>query len=214
MRRRLDNLVDRGCWISHDRIYAFISADNGITEIGYHGMQPVSRNSRVLVRESGVLSFSVGNGADDRLLQTRELNWQPSRIDAETTVTGGSCSLTVEASGRRLVIRCQVSHVKEQTISIRLAKEALFTDVHGERAWSEWRSEKDSLLAGFRDRIMLQSWMNRTGPYAGDFLIPEPARRKIFSTPKRSGLATRDDLREEFRTTDLQLYDAQVFLRF
>jgi len=214
MKRRLDTLVDRGCWISHDRIYAFISADHGITEIGYHGMQPVSRNSRVLVRESGVLSLSVRNGTDEQKLQTCDLNWQPSRVEAETAITGGPCSLIVETSGRRLVIRCQVSSAYEHTICLRLAKDALFTAVHGERTWSECRLENVSLRASFRDRIMLQSWMNRTGPYAGDFLIPEPTRRKIFSTSKRSGLATRDDLRDEFRTTDLPLYDALTFLRF
>ena len=65
MKRRLDSLVDRGCWISHDRMYAFISADHGITEIGYHGIQPVSRNSRVLVEESGVLCFSARGGAGE-----------------------------------------------------------------------------------------------------------------------------------------------------
>jgi hypothetical protein len=214
MKRRLDTLADRGCWISHDRIYAFISADHGITEIGYHGMQPVSRNSRVLVRESGVLSFSVRNGAGEQKLQTCELNWQPSSIEAETAMTCGRCSLTVEASGRRLVIRSRLSPAHEHTICLGLAKDAFFTAVHGERTWSECRSEGDSLLASFRDRIMLHSWMNRTGPYAGDFLIPEPTRRKIFSTAKRSGHATRDDLREEFRNTDLPLYDAPTFLRF
>ena len=214
MKRQLDSLVDGGCWISHDRVYAFISADHGITEIGYHGLQPVSRNSRVLVRASGVLSLSVRNGAGEQKLQTCELNWHPSRIEAKTTIADGSCLLTAEASARRLVVRSLLSSSHEHTICVRLAKAAFFIAVHGERTWSECRLEGDSLLAGFRDRIMLQSWMNRTGPYAGDFLIPEPTRRKIFSTSQRSGLATRDDLREEFQTTDLPLYDALVSLRF
>jgi hypothetical protein len=57
---------------------------------------------------------------------------------------------------------------------------------------------------------MLQEWLDRTGPYAGDFLIPEPIRKKIFRTSLRSGLATRADLRPEFQSQDFPLYDAET----
>jgi hypothetical protein len=214
MKRRLDTLVDKGCWISHDRIYAFISADHGITEIGYHGTQPVSRNSRILVNEPGVLTFSVRSEIEGQKLQTSEIDWQASNIEAETQLTNGGCRLTIEARGQRLVIRCAVLSADGQTVCIKLAKDAFFKTVHGERTWSPLLQQGNSLVTQFRDRIMLQSWMNRTGPYAGDFLIPEPIRRKIFVTSKRSGLATRQDLREEFRINDIPLYDARVSIRF
>jgi hypothetical protein len=214
MKRRLDSLVDKGCWISHDRIYAFVSAEHGITEVGYHGLQPVSKNSRILVRESGVLSFSVRIGDKEHVLQTSDVDWQPTRIESETVLPDGTCSLVIAASGRTLVVRCSSSAERSITLCVRLAKQSPFTAVHGERTWSPFRSEGGTVVTSFRDRVMLQKWFHQTGPYSGDFLIPESVRKKIFSTSKRSGLATRDDLRPEFRDTDLALYDAEEVIAF
>ncbi|MCX6135112.1 MAG: hypothetical protein NTU47_14970 [Ignavibacteriales bacterium] len=214
MKRRLSSLVDKGCWISHDRIYAFVSAEHGITEVGYHGLQPVSKNSRILVHESGVLSFSVRVDNKEHMLQTNDVDWQPTRIESDTLLPGGVCSLAIAASGRGLVVRCTSSSALTQTLCVRMAKESPFTAVHGERTWSPFRAEGGNVVTRFRDQIMLQKWIRRTGPYAGDFLIPEPVRKKIFSTPKRSGLAVRDDLRPEFQDTDLALYDAECVITF
>ena len=56
----LDEHPDGGCWISDDRVNAFISArSGGVGEVGFHGLQPVSRNSRLLVSPGGVLAVSV-----------------------------------------------------------------------------------------------------------------------------------------------------------
>ncbi|MEX2117414.1 MAG: hypothetical protein WEB37_11050 [Bacteroidota bacterium] len=214
MKRRLGSLVDKGCWISHDRIYAFVSAEHGITEVGYHGLQPPSKNSRVLVQDSGVLTFSVRIGSDEYPLQTNDVEWQPTRIESETVLENGVCSLAIVGAGRTLAVQCSSSAMKPLTLCVRLAKQSTFDAVHGERAWSPFRSWLGVLAAGFRDRITLQKWLQRTGPYAGDFLIPEPTRKKIFSTAKRSGLATRQDLRPEFREADLALYDAEAFIAF
>ena len=214
MKRRLDSLVDKGCWISHDRIYAFVSAEHGITEVGYHGLQPVSKNSRILVHASGVLSFSVRVDNKEYMLQTSDVDWQPTRIESGTLLPDGVCSLIMAASGRALVVRCTSSAKLTQALCVRLAKESPFTAVHGERTWSPFRAEGGKVVARFRDQIMLQKWIRQTGPYAGDFLIPEPVRKKIFSTPKRSGLAVRGDLRPEFQDTDFALYDAECVIAF
>jgi hypothetical protein len=213
MKRRLNSLVDKGCWISHDRIYAFVSAENGITEVGYHGLQPVSKNSRIFVRESGVLSFSVQIDNDEYPLQCSDVDWLPTRIESETILPDGVCSLVITASGRALTIRCFSSKVVA-TLCLRLDKQSRFSTVHGERTWSSLWSVGGNVITGFRDRIMLQKWLEQTGPYAGDFLIPEPVRKRIFSTSKRSGLASRDDLRPEFQTTDFAIYDAGAVITF
>ena len=212
MKRRLHSLVDKGCWISHDRMYAFVSAEHGITEVGYHGLQPVSKNSRILVRESGVLAFSVRLGSMEYMLQTDDVDWLPTRVESETVLPDGTCSLVIAVSGRALVVRCSSLTDMTPTLCVRLDKQSTFTAVHGERTWSPLRSAGGKVVTSFRDRIMLQQWLDQTGPYAGDFLIPEPVRKKIFSTSKRSGLATREDLRPEFQNTDLALYDAEGFI--
>ena len=214
MKRRLNSLVDKGCWISHDRMYAFISAEYGITEVGYHGLQPVSKNSRIFVRESGVLTFSVRVGDKEYMLQTNDVDWLPTRVKSETVLPDGICSLVIAASGRSLVVRCSSSTEMGPTLCVRLDKQSTFTAVHGERTWSSLWSVGGKLVTGFRDRIMLQKWIDQTGPYAGDFLIPEPVRNEIFNTSKRSGFASRNDLRPEFQNTDLALYDAGAVIIF
>ena len=214
MKRNLESFADKGCWISHDRIYAFISAEHGITEVGYHGRQPVSRNSRILVLESGVLAFSVRAGNKEIPLQTNVVNWQATQVQSETALPEGMCSLLIIARGRTLSASCSSALTATAHCSVRLAKQSLYSEVHGERTWSPFHLEGSAVVVKFRDRIMLQQWIRRTGPYAGDFMIPETVRHKIFKTVKRSGLATRDDLRPEFRNTDLPLYDAEEWIRF
>ena len=214
MKRKLRSLVDKGCWISYDRIYAFVSAEHGITELGYHGLQPVSKNSRILVHESGVLTFSVRTGDNEFMLQTNEIDWQPTRTESKTVLPGGSYSLSVAATGRSLIVSCSPSVDSASTLCVRLSKHSAFRAVHGERAWTPFRSRADRVITSFRDRIMLQEWLSRTGLYAGDFLIPEPVRKKIFETSKRSGLATREDLRPEYKNADFAIYDAEGFITF
>lgn len=212
MTRSLDSLVDKGCWISHDRIYAFVSSEHGITEIGYHGTQPVSKNSRVLVNESGVLTFSVRIGKNEHRLQMSEVEWHPTRMESTAVLPEGIFSLKIIASGRSLKVRCSWSGSAPATFFLQFSKKSPFTEVHGERTWSPFRTENGMVFSSFRDRIMLGQWLQRTGPYAGDFLIPETIRKKIFNSRKRSGLATRNDLRPEFRNSDVTLYDSECFL--
>lgn len=214
MKQNLKSLTDRGCWISQDRVYAFVSAEHGITEIGYHGLQPVSKNSRIFVRDVGVLTFTVQYDGMRSPLKTEDVDWQPERIESQTTFSNGICSLVIESAGRALLIRFTSRITRQGTVRVHLAKEAQFRLVHGERSWGQFRPDGGMVKTDFRDRIMLQEWIRRTGPYAGDFLIPEPIRRKIFSASKRSGLATPADLRPEFREKDIALYDAAVFVTF
>ena len=214
MKRRLNSLVDKGCWISHDRMYAFVSAEHGITEVGYHGLQPVSKNSRIFVHESGVLTFSVRIDNKEYTLQTSDVDSQPTHIEAKTILPDGICSLVIAAEGRTLVVRCSSSTETSPTLCVRLNEKSSFDAVHGERTWSSLWSVGGRVVTGFRDRITLQKWLDQTGPYAGDFLIPEPVRKKIFNTSKRSGLASRNDLRPEFQNTDFALYDAGAVITF
>jgi hypothetical protein len=213
MRRQLDTLADRGCWISDDRVYAFVSSAGGICEIGYHGRQPVSRNSRILVDEEGAIRLSIRTpDGVERGVRFKDVEWGPSNVRMDVLFDAGPAGLDLRASGRRITIGCTGSHAVAFLLVIHVSKRSRFTDVHGERKW-ESRIRDGRLEFRCSDRIMLQSWLNRSGPYAGDFLIPEPIRRMIFAVRKRSGLATREDLTEEFRSADLPLYDAAVFLR-
>jgi hypothetical protein len=214
MRLSLDRLADRGCWISDDRIYAFVSAAGSIAEVGYHGMQPVSRNSRILVREEGVLQFSFRESdGSEQEIRFNDVTWTPSGVHMPLTHTGGKIVCDISVSGRALCINFAGTVTSAVGLIIRIDKASLFTQVHGERVWQVPVVSGSHAVLECRDRVMMQSWLDRSGPYAGDFLIPEPVRRKIFAGGKRSGLARRDDLREEFRSVDFPLYDAAVFVR-
>jgi len=210
-----EQLTDRGCWISDDRVYAFVSSGkNGIGEIGYHGEQPVSRNSRVFAGKEPVCSFAVdATGQKEHPVLFREFDWCPGGVRVHGEYGWGKALLDVAVSGRILVVACTVSSRKSASLRIRFSKNVWFTQVQGTRTWKKGTAGKGSLTLGFRDRIVLDEWMKKEGPYAGDFLIPEPVRSTIFNRRCRSGYATRDDLLPEYRDAPLPLYDAGVSIR-
>ncbi len=215
MRINPEQLTDRGCWISDDRVYAFVSsAKHGIGEIGYHGEQPVSRNSRVFAGEEPVCTFAaVGADHEEFPILFREFDWCPGSVQVRGEFSGGEAGLDIAVSGRILVVSCTLAVRRFTSLRIRFSKNVWFTQVQGTRTWTEGTAEAGMLTLGFRDRIVLDEWMKREGPYAGDFLIPEPVRRTIFSRRCRSGLAKRDDLLPAYRDFPLPLYDAGVSIR-
>ena len=210
MKLNLENLTDRGCWISDDRVNAFISqAEQGIAEIGYHGTQPVSRNSRMFVGAGkSVLSVCVRKSDGSvHPITFGEVDWSPSSI----SVIDSECWLQIVAHGR--AIQCTVQPTSEAEVEFEFNLRSLNNSVQGIRDWREPVIEESSIDLSCRDRILLNDWLTRTGPYAGDFLIPEPTRRNIFARKVRSGQATVDDLRPEFREVALPIYDAEVLAR-
>jgi hypothetical protein len=207
--------VDHGCWISDDNVYGFISSElHGIGEIGFHGGQPVSRNSRVLAGPAGVCTFWIQNGSRDHgQVLFEDFDWLPGAVRMCGTQNGRRVEITVTASGNRLIVIPAVHGDPAGVFHIRLNGGARYTDVQGERVWTPVACDASEAVLRFRDRIVLRDWMKREGPYAGDFLIPEPLRRRIFVRRCRSGLATPDDLRPEFRDSLLHIYDAEVVIR-
>jgi hypothetical protein len=196
--------ADRGCWISDDRIYAFISwATSSIGEIGYHGAQPVSRNSRLVVREEGVCSFWIRNpDGSEQQLQFGDVDWTPGCVCVQTASGTERLELTIAAAGRRLIVAFAPALSSGRVFVVRFSTKSLFSDVQGVRTWSHGILTGSRIAFTCRDRIILGDWMKRAGPYAGDFLIPEPLRRTIFIGEGRrppAGVCTFEhaDLRRE-----------------
>lgn len=213
----LNSLADRSSWISDDRVNALISdRTHGIEEIGYHGKQPVSRNSRIFrgVEDEGVLSFFVQDAMDSWTpVSFEEIHWYPAGARCVHRLAGGSLLIDIEAHQRSIVISIETHSTAPVRFRIRFNLNALFSDVRGTRTWSSPRKEENNLFLSCRDLILSNEWLRKTGPYAGDFLIPEPMRRKLFTRRCRSGLATLEDVRPELRDVPIPLYDAEVFCR-
>ena len=210
---RLDEHPDRGCWISDDRLNAFISAQcQGISEVGFHGLQPVSRNSRLLVLPEGVLGVSVGTERETTF-RFATAEWSPNCVQTSILDKGKEYRLSVIAERRSLSLIVTGPSDSNAGVTIRFSLRSLFTGVHGERSWSKPLLDHQRLSLKCRDRIMLREWLRRKGPYAGDFLIPESWRRIIFNRRCRSGLATLDDVRPEYQGAEIPLYDAETWLR-
>ena len=209
----LNSLADRSSWISDDRVNALVSArTQGVEEIGYHGKQPVSRNSRIFRSDEGVLSFFVQDAAKSWVpVSFEEIQWYPAGARCAHALEQGPLLLDVEALERSIVIGVDTRSSASVRVRIRFNLNALFSDVRGTRTWSSPRREGESVFFSFRDLILSNEWLRRTGPYAGDFLIPEPMRRKLFARRCRSGLATLEDVRPELRDAPIPLYDAEVF---
>jgi hypothetical protein len=205
-KKKVDHLVDRGCWISDDRVYAFVTA-RGITEAGYHGTQPVSRNSRMLVREDGVILPALRMpGGSEAPVDLREVTWDPGGV-----AHGG---VGLRASGRTLRVSFDRKETGASSALIRIPRGICFSGVHGERSWKPALIDGGRLRLACRDLIMFRPWFERTGAYAGDFLLPEELRRKIFAGNPRSGRGMRADLRPEYRDADFPVYDAAVTISF
>jgi hypothetical protein len=210
MKRTLDSLADRGCWISHDRVNAFISsAESGIAEVGYHGTQPVSKNARLFVG-AGMAAVSMvlrSSDGSDQPISFSEVDWAPSRVAIKDRL----CELEIAAFQRS--IRCTVRPREEVEVRFTFDLRSLTRDVQGTRRWSNPEFLATSVVLSCRDRIVLNEWLKRTGPYAGDFLIPEPMRRIIFDKRVPSGEGSVEDLRPEFKDAAIPLYDASVCAR-
>ena len=103
--------------------------------------------------------------------------------------------------------------IRPLPVHVRFSFASLFTGVHGQRIWKPARLDGGILHISCRDRIVLKDWLKRTGPYAGDFLIPEQWRRRIFRRRVRSGLATYDDVLPEYREAEIDLYNAETWIK-
>ncbi len=212
MNNKPDARVDQGCWISDDRTYAFISSEtSSVGEIGYHGVQPVSRNSRVLAGGEGVLQFRVRDRAGtEHPLHFVDIDWTPGLVVVRGASPIGRCDLSITTAGRRLIIIASPVGAQGVAFVVFFHASSLLMDVHGHRAWSAGDPSDSHAVFRFRDTIILGEWIKRAGPYAGDFLIPEPLRRKIFRRACRSGFATVDDLLPAYVDSPVPVYDAGV----
>jgi hypothetical protein len=214
MLKHLDQLADRSCWISGERINACIGVDaHGIAEIGFHGTQPVSRNSRMLVREHGVLSLAIRNseGEEEEVTFDR-VEWHPHKVSVAMAPWGRRMELDIVAMDRAVLVNV-TGDVQGCQLCATFFPESGNVQVRGERTWFPPSVGAHWLLLQCRDRIRSREWLRQEGPYAGDFLIPEPWRRILFARSIRSGQATAADLRPEYRDADITLYDATTTLR-
>jgi hypothetical protein len=213
MIRDLTSLADRSCWISGDRVNACVGPSaHGLIEFGFHGLQPVSRNSRILFRPEGALSIAFKDRSGQEFpVPFEQVDWEPHRVGATTSVNGQPIGCELLA-GERAVHLFVPGEMAGLEMTVRLHLDSCFTDVRGERTWDPPVVTGSWLSLSCRDRITLGPWMKQTGPYAGDFLIPEHWRRVIFNGPIRSGLATSDDLRPGYRDAEIPLYDARTWL--
>ncbi|MCK5740258.1 hypothetical protein KAH55_13800, partial [bacterium] len=58
----LKQSIDGIRWISDDRISACLDRRSGwITQVDFHGLQPVSRNAKLLAHNDGVFQFFIEN---------------------------------------------------------------------------------------------------------------------------------------------------------
>ncbi len=207
-----EKYADGGCWISDDRVYAFISAAHHcVAEIGFHGPQPVSRNSRVFVGRPHTLRFSARNRSGEfHPVLFEDFDWYAGGVRINGHCEENPVVLEITTCGRSLLLSASARDLQPDALRITFVRNACFREVHGHRTWTPGRKSPGKWETSFHDRILLNEWLNRPGPYAGDFLLPEPLRKKIFARPVRSGLATAGDLRPEFRDAPIPVYDAEV----
>ncbi|HPI74116.1 MAG TPA: hypothetical protein PLZ01_11950, partial [bacterium] len=226
MNQRLSllELADQSLWISDDRISLQIAnACNAVSQIDFHGLQPVSRNAKLLQHSEGVLSFSLqvlsGPEAVNVPFSLQQLEVYPAGIRSSLTLTDWQTDLEMVVCGSYLSIRCLSCSANDEGASppfrFAVTWNALSqtTAVHGQRTWAEPELlGADRLRLHARDQIKLTEWLQRTGDYQGDFLIPEEWRRIIFQRRCVSGTARWEDVRDDYKRSPLKLYDAGTWI--
>jgi len=223
-RKDLTSLLDQSVWISDDRISALASARcGGIEQINFHGMQPVSRNAKLLQNAEGVLKFELEWQAEDKIRKL-VLDWQnltihPFGIEQIHYQNDLIIKLLFTVKQNQLSVTCfgNSTHktVKPNMLKFRVLwnQNSQTKEVHGNRSWCELAQPNlGSILLKATDQIFLWPWLQRKGDYQGDFLIPENWRRMIFKRNCISGTAKKKDIKEEFKKTKLKLYDADTYI--
>ncbi len=216
----LNTSVDRSVWISDDRISASLCAQgNGIGQIDYHGIQPVSRNAKFLASATGVLRFRFflqdsWRGFDFTM---HNLRVYPFGVQSFHRFADASLCLQVCVYRDRLTARCNVRFPtkvsKAAGFEVIWDGRSMATDVHGLRSWSDPEQvNANQLQLHANDRIFLNAWLQRRGDYKGDFLIPEGWRRLIFKRRCISGTARKSDLYPQYRNHSFLLYDADTWI--
>jgi len=214
----LKKLFDKGIWISDSRIAAFISGD-GIKQIDYHGLQPVSRNSRMLMHdESAIKIYYMTKKEEKTLVNWNSVQWYPNKVETAITVDGYSAVVHIGLHNSSLLIWMTVEENFPNNDFIKLEiiiDKYLFTkDIHGARKMLLSDHKNEYIILRINDKILLNSWMKEKGAYRGDFMIPEVWRRMIFKNKKISGFAQYDDLKDEYKHDNIFLNDENTFMVF
>lgn len=225
--RPLANLLryaDGNVWISDDRISAMLSHQSGgVEQIDFHGLQPVSRNARLLHHANAAVRFYI-DVLQDGVCTTLASTWEnievsPAAITQRWSLAPARLELKVVLSRNTLLACCTsqaaAASVGDMKIQLRIVWNAASQTcaVHGRRTWDQIREKGPLLLLRANDRIVLQEWLRRRGDYQGDFLIPEAWRRLLYSRRCVSGTARFEDLRPEYRDSDMLLYDADTWIQ-
>ncbi|NLP10123.1 hypothetical protein GX408_06970 [bacterium] len=223
-RLSLLELADQSLWISDDRISAQIAnACNAVSQIDFHGVQPVSRNAKLLQHSEGVLSFSLqplsGSEAIIVPFALQQLEVSPAGVRSSLTLADWRADLELVVLGSCLWVRCLSRSANEKRtpppfrFTVTWNRLSQSTAVHGRRTWAEPELiGADRLRLYARDQIKLTEWLQRTGDYQGDFLIPEEWRRIIYRRHCVSGTARWEDVRDEYKQTAFKLYDAGTWI--
>jgi hypothetical protein len=219
----LTKRVDQNIWISDNRISALISHNcQGIEQIDYHGVQPVSRNAKLLHHPDGVLKFGVhieSNGNTTKVpINLLNLTIQPGIMTSKQIVSGILFNLKIAVLKDTLFVTCLAEldpseKFENPEFVIFWNKLSMTTDIHGNRSWVQFEIVNDKLIIlKATDVIELTEWLKRTGDYQGDFLIPEGWRKIIFNKRLISGMAKFEDMKPEYQNLTLKLYDADTWI--
>ena len=220
----LSDTIDKNCWMSDDRISACLSlACNGLEQIDFHGSQPVSRNAKILQHPKGVLTFKIKTG-------NKEYPVSFEKAEIYTSVYGtmirqkfdqGTLQIKITLYKDSLYITARFKNKNKSESApkfyILFNNQALSTEIHGDRSWTQL-AETTKKVDVFKstEKIQLDKWLQRTGDYQGDFLIPEGWRKLIFKTRFVSGLGRMKDVWAEYQHSELNIYqaDTYVFLKY
>ncbi len=217
--KHLADYFDKKVWISDDRISASLTDQcQGIGQIDFHGIQPVSRNAKLLASREGVLRFCFffEKPESASTIPMKDIKLFPFGAEIFCRLEDAELRLKIDVNHNTLSASCRVKLINglkgKVGFQVLWNPGSMTTDVHGERTWKPVVSRSSRLQLHALDKIYLNQWLERSGDYQGDFLIPEGWRRLIFKRRCISGTARKSDLRLPYRGKPLLLYNADTWI--
>lgn len=164
-------------WLT-DGPVSFCFCKNGISNLDYHGKQPVSRNARMVVSsyQNPALQFGIRRNGEFLPFEIREYEAAPwaSRFKVEAHDKTGGEMFAMAASKSLLMGVCLAENV--DGFSLCFNTECLNTNVHGNMTWRQVETEEKTAVFCGQNQTKLSDWVKEKGA----FLVPTAMHARVF----------------------------------
>ena len=167
------DLVTPCNWITDAKVSACF-CKMGICALDYHGIQPVSRNSKMVTSPYAMPAMRFRTGSQYfEISGYRSSAW--ACIADISNGNGISCVMSAMAEGCSVLIQTEfLTDAEDFTVCFDMNR--LYTNVHGKIQWEQTDTSNNKVIMKGNNRYLLSDWVKNKGAY----LIPVKDHKRIF----------------------------------